>query len=245
MAGLGNRLREGGALTAADTANAEEASEKGDAEGLATFWEERGPFRIQQRTESDHFPQLIKIRNEWDRLPTANIIISAPVTYDTKKLKWKGPGLDKVMEEVYCSAGTTKELKELLRVQELEVHPQGERVIAWMYLCDSLINRFSIKKCLPILVIESKNKVKGITEEKRWFNRALRNQKNQVSRELKKVLKDVHLGRKSEDTRLSELRAKYKKNCWIAKQGYHEDLWTKLLMSNKQKINKKFWELIN
>ncbi|KAJ1177971.1 hypothetical protein NDU88_003221 [Pleurodeles waltl] len=81
-------------------------------------------YRIQQRTESDHFPQLIKIRNKWNRLPTANIIISAPETYDTKKLKWKGPGLDKVMEEVYRSAGTTKELKELLRVQELEVHPK-------------------------------------------------------------------------------------------------------------------------
>ncbi|KAJ1120256.1 hypothetical protein NDU88_008464 [Pleurodeles waltl] len=86
----------------------------------------KSAYRIQQRTESDHFPQLIKIRNEWNRLPTANIIISAPVTYDTKKLKWKGPGLDKVMEEVFRSAGTTKELKELLRVQELEAHSQGE-----------------------------------------------------------------------------------------------------------------------
>ncbi|KAJ1099718.1 hypothetical protein NDU88_004817 [Pleurodeles waltl] len=149
------------------------------------------------------------------------------------------------MEEVYRSAGTTKELKELLRVQELEVHPQGERVIAWMYSCDSLINTFSIKKCLPISVIESKNKVKSRTEEKPWFNRTLRNQKNQVSRELKKVLKAVHWGRKSDDTRLSELRAKYKKNCWMAKQSYHEDLWIKLLMSNKQKNNKRFWELIN
>ncbi|KAJ1106733.1 hypothetical protein NDU88_004133 [Pleurodeles waltl] len=73
-------------------------------------------YRIQQRTESDHFPQLIKIRNEWNRLPTANIIISAPVTYDTEKLKWMGPGLEKVMEEVCRSAGTTKELKESLRV---------------------------------------------------------------------------------------------------------------------------------
>ncbi|KAJ1124431.1 hypothetical protein NDU88_002892 [Pleurodeles waltl] len=193
---------------------------------------------IQQRTESDPFPQLIKIRNEWNWLPTANIIVSAPVTYDTKKLKWKGPGLDKVMEEVYRSAGTTKELKELLRVQELEAHPQGERMIACMYLCDSLINTFSIKKCLPLLVIESKNKVKSRTEEKPWFNRTLRNQKYQVSREFKK--KDVHWGRKSDDTRLSELRAKYKKNCWMAKQSYHEDLWTKLLMSNIQKNNKKF-----
>ncbi|KAJ1205738.1 hypothetical protein NDU88_001165 [Pleurodeles waltl] len=79
---------------------------------------------MQQRTESDHFPHLIKIRNEWNRLPTANIIISAPVTYDTKKLKWKGPGLDKVMEEVCRSAGTTKELKESLSAQELEDHPK-------------------------------------------------------------------------------------------------------------------------
>ncbi|KAJ1143597.1 hypothetical protein NDU88_009903 [Pleurodeles waltl] len=114
-------------------------------------------YRIQQRTESDHLPQLIKIRNEWNRLPTANIMISAPVTYDTKKQKWKGPGLHKVMEEVYHSAGTTKELKELLRVQELEAHPQGERVIAWRYLCDSLINTFSIKKRLLISIIEPKN----------------------------------------------------------------------------------------
>ncbi|KAJ1087605.1 hypothetical protein NDU88_000772 [Pleurodeles waltl] len=202
-------------------------------------------YRIQQRTESDHFPQLTKIRNEWNRLPTANIIISAPMTYDTKKLKWKGPGLDKVMEEVYRSAGTTKELKELLRVQELEAHPQGERVIAWRYLCDSLINTFSIKKRLPVLVIEPKNKIKSHTEEKPWFNRTLHYQKNQVSRGLKKVLKDIHWRRKPDDTRLSELRAKYKKNCWMAKQSCHEDLWTKLLMSNKQKNNKKFWELIN
>ncbi|KAJ1170446.1 hypothetical protein NDU88_002323 [Pleurodeles waltl] len=79
-------------------------------------------YRIQQRTESDHFPQLIKIRNEWNRLRTANIIISAPVTYDTKKLKLKGPGLDKVMEVVYHSAGATKELKEPLGVQALEDH---------------------------------------------------------------------------------------------------------------------------
>ncbi|KAJ1152520.1 hypothetical protein NDU88_005295 [Pleurodeles waltl] len=91
-------------------------------------------YRIQQRTESDHFPQLFKIRNEWNWIPTANIIISASVTYDTKKLKWKGPGLNKVMEEVYRSAGTTKELKELLKEQELEAHPQRERVIAWRYL---------------------------------------------------------------------------------------------------------------
>ncbi|KAJ1110581.1 hypothetical protein NDU88_007931 [Pleurodeles waltl] len=149
------------------------------------------------------------------------------------------------MEDVYRSAGTTKELKELLRVQELEAHPQGERVIAWRYLCDSLINTFSIKKRLPISIIEPKNKVKSRTEGKPWFNRTLRHQKNQVSRELKKVLKNVHWGRKPDDTRLSELRAKYKKNCWMAKQSYHEDLWTKLLMSNKQKNNKKFWELIN
>ncbi|KAJ1144539.1 hypothetical protein NDU88_010837 [Pleurodeles waltl] len=87
-------------------------------------------YRIQQRTESDRFPQLIKIRNEWNRLPTDNFIISAPVSYDTKTLKWKGPGLDKVMEEVYCSAGTTKELKETLRTQEQEDHTQGERVTA-------------------------------------------------------------------------------------------------------------------
>ncbi|KAJ1163793.1 hypothetical protein NDU88_004245 [Pleurodeles waltl] len=152
------------------------------------------PSRIQQRTESDHFPQLIKIRNEWNLLPIANIIISAPVTYDTKKLKWKGPGLDKVMEEVYRSAGTTKELKESLSAQELEDHPQGERVIAWMHLCDSLINTFSIQKFLPISVIESKNKDKSRKEEKPWFNRTLRNLKNQVSRESKKVLKDVHWG---------------------------------------------------
>ncbi|KAJ1191397.1 hypothetical protein NDU88_000713 [Pleurodeles waltl] len=202
-------------------------------------------YGIQQRTESDHFPQLIKIRNEWNRLPTANIVISAPVTYDTKKLKWKGPGLVKVMEVVYHSAGATKEPKESLRVQALEDHPQGERVIAWKHLCDSLINTFSIKKRLPIAVIESKNKVKSRKEEKPWFNRTLRNLKNQVSRESKKVLKDVHWGRKSDDTRLSGLRAKYRKNCWMAKQSYHEDLWTKLLMSNKQKNNKKFWELIN
>ncbi|KAJ1153638.1 hypothetical protein NDU88_006397 [Pleurodeles waltl] len=114
----------------------------------------KSTYRIQQRRESDHFPQLIEIRNEWNRLPTSNIIISAPVTYDTKNLKWKGPGLDKVMEEVYRSAGTTKELKELLRVQELEAHPQGERVIAWRYLCDSLINTFSITKRLSISIIE-------------------------------------------------------------------------------------------
>ncbi|KAJ1139963.1 hypothetical protein NDU88_006324 [Pleurodeles waltl] len=92
---------------------------------------------------------------------------------------------------------------------------------------------------------ESKNKVKSRKEEKPSFNRTLHNLKNQVSRESKKVLKDVHWGRKSDDTRLSELRAKYKKNCWMAKQSYHEDLWTKLLMSNKQKNIKKFWELIN
>ncbi|KAJ1180188.1 hypothetical protein NDU88_005411 [Pleurodeles waltl] len=66
--------------------------------------------------------------------PHRNIIISAPVTYDTKELKWKGLGLDKVMEEVYRSEGTTIELKESLRVQELEDHPQGERVIAWTHL---------------------------------------------------------------------------------------------------------------
>ncbi|KAJ1183524.1 hypothetical protein NDU88_000342 [Pleurodeles waltl] len=143
-------------------------------------------YMIQQRTESNHFPQLNKIRNEWNRLPTANIIISALVTYDTKNLKWKGAGLDKVMEEVYRSAGTTKELKESLSVQELEDHPQGERVIAWMHLCESLINTFSIKKRLPISVIESKNKVKSRKEEKPWFNRTLRNLKNQVSRESKK-----------------------------------------------------------
>ncbi|KAJ1139452.1 hypothetical protein NDU88_005824 [Pleurodeles waltl] len=200
-------------------------------------------YRIQQRTESDHFPKLIKIRNEWNRLPT--VIISVPVTYDTKKLKWKGPGLDKVMEAVCHSAGTTKELKESLRVQELVDHPQGERVIAWTYLCDSLINTFSIKNCLPISVTESKNKVKSCIGEKPWFNGTLCNQKNQVSRELKKVLKDVHWGRNSDDTRLSELRAKFKKNCWMAKQSYYEDLWTKLLMSNKQKNNTKFGELIN
>ncbi|KAJ1114388.1 hypothetical protein NDU88_002626 [Pleurodeles waltl] len=202
-------------------------------------------YRIQKHTESDHVPQLIKIRNEWNRLPIANIIISASVTYDTKELKWKGPGFSKVMEEVCRSAGTTKELKETLRTQEQEDHTQGERVIAWMYLCDSLINTFSIKKHLPILVIESKNKVKSCKGEKQWFNRTLRSRKNQVSRELKKVLKDIHWGRKSDDTRLSELRAKYKKNCWMAKQSYHEDLWTKMLMSNKQKNNKMFWELIN
>ncbi|KAJ1155455.1 hypothetical protein NDU88_008185 [Pleurodeles waltl] len=68
--------------------------------------------------------QDTQIRNEWNRLPIANIIISAPVTYDTKKLKWKEPGLDIVMEEVYHSAGTTKELKESLSVQELEDHPK-------------------------------------------------------------------------------------------------------------------------
>ncbi|KAJ1184344.1 hypothetical protein NDU88_001152 [Pleurodeles waltl] len=175
----------------------------------------------------------------------ANILISAPVTYDTKKFKWKGPGLDKVMEVVYRSAGTTKELKESLRVQELVDHPLGERVIAWTYLCDSLINTFSIKKRLPISVTESKNKVKSCIGEKPWFNGTLRNQKNQVSRELKKVLKDVHRGRHSDDARLSKLRAKYKKNCWMAKQSYYEDLWAKLLMSNKQKNNKKLWELIN
>ncbi|KAJ1082943.1 hypothetical protein NDU88_003104 [Pleurodeles waltl] len=202
-------------------------------------------YRIQQRTESDHFPQLITFRNEWNRLPTANIIISAPATCDTKKLKWKGPGLDKVMEIVYRSAGTAKDLKESLRGQELVDHPQGERVITWTYLCDSLINIFSIKKRLPIFVNESKNKVKSRIAEKPWFNGTLRNQKNQVSRELKKVLKDVPWGRNSDDTRLSELRAKYKKNCWMAKQSYYEDLWTKLLMSNKQKNNKKFWKLIN
>ncbi|KAJ1123871.1 hypothetical protein NDU88_002338 [Pleurodeles waltl] len=91
----------------------------------------RKTYKIQQRIESDHFPQLIKIRKEWNRLPTANIIISAPVTYDTKKGKWKGPDLDKVMEEVYRSAGTNKELKETLRTQEQKDHTKGERVIAW------------------------------------------------------------------------------------------------------------------
>ncbi|KAJ1162327.1 hypothetical protein NDU88_002795 [Pleurodeles waltl] len=156
-----------------------------------------------------------------------------------------GPGLGKVMEEVYPSAGATKEIKETLRTQEQEDHTPGERVIDWRHLCDSLINTFSIKKRLPISVIESKNKVKSCKGEKPWFNRTLYNQKNQVSRELKKVLKDIHWRRKSDDTRLSELRAKYMKNCWMAKQSYHEDLWTKLLMSNKQKNNKKFWELIN
>ncbi|KAJ1209496.1 hypothetical protein NDU88_004874 [Pleurodeles waltl] len=87
-------------------------------------------YKIHQRTESDHFPQLIKIRNKWNRLFSANIIISAPVTYDTKKLKWKGPVLGKVMEEVYRNAGTTEDLKESLGMQEQEDHPPGERVTA-------------------------------------------------------------------------------------------------------------------
>ncbi|KAJ1089086.1 hypothetical protein NDU88_002239 [Pleurodeles waltl] len=85
-------------------------------------------YRIQERTESDHFPQLIEIRNNWNRLPSANIIISAPVTFDTKKLKWRGLGLGIVMEEEYRSAGTINELKESLGMQEQEDHPPGERV---------------------------------------------------------------------------------------------------------------------
>ncbi|KAJ1199184.1 hypothetical protein NDU88_003022 [Pleurodeles waltl] len=88
-------------------------------------------YRIQERTESDHFPQLIKIQNNWSWLPSANIIISASVTYDTKKLKWRGPCLETVMEEVYRNAGTINELKETLRMQEQEDHPPGERVTAW------------------------------------------------------------------------------------------------------------------
>ncbi|KAJ1170154.1 hypothetical protein NDU88_002035 [Pleurodeles waltl] len=178
-------------------------------------------YRIQERTESDHFPQLIKIRNNWSRLPSANIIISAPMTQNTKILKWRGPGLKTVMEEVYHSAGTINEPKETLRKQEQEDHPPGERVTAWTHLCDSLMNKFSIKKRLPISVTETKNKVKSGRAEKPWFNKTLRSQKNQVSRELKKALRDTRCGRKSDNTRRSELRAKYKKNCWMAKRRYH------------------------
>ncbi|KAJ1202061.1 hypothetical protein NDU88_005864 [Pleurodeles waltl] len=83
---------------------------------------------IQECTERDHFPQLIKIWNNWSWLPSTNIIISAPVTYDTKYLKWRGPGLETVMEEVYRNAGTINELKKTLRMQEHEDHPPGERV---------------------------------------------------------------------------------------------------------------------
>ncbi|KAJ1117841.1 hypothetical protein NDU88_006037 [Pleurodeles waltl] len=138
------------------------------------------------------------IRNNWSRLPSANIVISAPVTYDTKKLKWRGPGLETAMEEVYCSAGTINELKETPRMQD---HPPGERVTAWTHLCDSLMNTFSIKKRLPISVIETKNKVKSGRAEKPWFNKTLRNQKNQASRELKKALTDTRCGRKSDTKR--------------------------------------------
>ncbi|KAJ1125199.1 hypothetical protein NDU88_003634 [Pleurodeles waltl] len=44
-AGPGKRLQGGEAPTAADTVNLKETSEKGDAEGPATFWEECDPFR--------------------------------------------------------------------------------------------------------------------------------------------------------------------------------------------------------
>ncbi|KAJ1105210.1 hypothetical protein NDU88_002618 [Pleurodeles waltl] len=43
--GPGRGLRRIEAPTAMDVTNAEDALEKGDAEGPATFWEERGPFR--------------------------------------------------------------------------------------------------------------------------------------------------------------------------------------------------------
>ncbi|KAJ1187157.1 hypothetical protein NDU88_003936 [Pleurodeles waltl] len=65
-------------------------------------------------------------RNEWNRLPSANIIISAPVTYDIKKVKWKGHGLGKVMEEVHRNAGTLEELKDTLRKREQKDHFPGE-----------------------------------------------------------------------------------------------------------------------
>ncbi|KAJ1201009.1 hypothetical protein NDU88_004825 [Pleurodeles waltl] len=44
-AGPGKGLRGGDSPTATDTTNVEDASEKGDAEGPAMLWEERGPFR--------------------------------------------------------------------------------------------------------------------------------------------------------------------------------------------------------
>ncbi|KAJ1153140.1 hypothetical protein NDU88_005902 [Pleurodeles waltl] len=121
-------------------------------------------------------------------------------------MKWRGPGLETVMEEVYRSAGTINELKETLRMEEQEDHPPGERVTAWT--CDPLMNKLSTKKRLPISAIETKNKVKSSRAEKPRFNKTLRNQKNQVSRELKKALRDTRCGRKSDNTRLSEIRAK-------------------------------------
>ncbi|KAJ1106956.1 hypothetical protein NDU88_004354 [Pleurodeles waltl] len=85
-------------------------------------------------------------------------------------------------------------------------------------------------------------------KEKRGVQmRTLRKFKKQVSRQTKKVAKEARWDKDKnpDETRLLRLRSQYKKDCWTEKGRYYEDLWSKLLISNKQKNNKKFWQLVN
>ncbi|KAJ1127872.1 hypothetical protein NDU88_006265 [Pleurodeles waltl] len=59
-------------------------------------------YNIYARLESDHFPKAIQLRWVWKQLPTANIIIAAPMSYNTKKLKWQGDGIKKVSRSAWA-----------------------------------------------------------------------------------------------------------------------------------------------
>ncbi|KAJ1208662.1 hypothetical protein NDU88_004045 [Pleurodeles waltl] len=94
------------------------ASAKGQATGGASTLPLVAVYNIYARLESNHFPQAIPLRRVWKRLPNTNIIISAPMTSNTKKLKWQRHSIEKVMEEVYRCAGSLEELKRGFENQE-------------------------------------------------------------------------------------------------------------------------------
>ncbi|KAJ1207011.1 hypothetical protein NDU88_002404 [Pleurodeles waltl] len=95
----------------------------------------------------------------------------------------------------------------------------------------------------PSTTTNGMKKVKDGHEGQPWYNSTLRKLKSQIERETRKVVEDLRWGKIPNKTRL--LKLQYKKDCWIEKRRYQEDLWTKLLISSKQKNNKKFWKLVN
>ncbi|KAJ1181175.1 hypothetical protein NDU88_006385 [Pleurodeles waltl] len=149
------------------------------------------------RVESDHFPQTLELAHKPELLQSSNDLVSLPELFNLKRLKWREKGIATVMDEVYQMTGALGERKTLADMHLKEPTLNVDWNKDWAVLCDGLLAKILATFNLTFQGTSNVSNRDRVSQP--WFNKALRNQKLQIARQTRKMVKATQRGEGEEN----------------------------------------------
>ncbi|XP_078523143.1 uncharacterized protein LOC144792140 [Lissotriton helveticus] len=181
-------------------------------------------FYIEQRAESDHFSQLIRLNIVPSTAPTTTSLLLHASNFNLRKLKWRGEVLGKITDLVkthLANLGTQKE---------------EEQVPNWEQMIQVLQDKFPARPGT-----RSKCNIK----KEPWLDTELRAKKRAVAKEVRQLASQKTSGSVVNKSKLRGAKSIYRKALRAAKYKYEETIWNKLLIEGKHQNSRDFWGIIN